>query len=89
MTRTVLLPKEIDGRLDNLTLLIEEVIGVLLYRRLGDYCPIEALLITGAGGREGRSEPIPERVKTVNEFFKRNPDYQFVEVHTHSRGTIA
>jgi len=87
MTRKVLLPREIDGRLDNLTGLVEEVDGILLYRRQGDYCPIEALFMTGVGSA-GHVQAQPDRMEVANEFFERNPGYQFVKFHTHSKGTI-
>ena len=87
MARKVLLPREIDGRLDNLTGLVEEVDGILLYRRQGDYCPIEALFMTGVGSA-GHVQAQPDRMEVANEFFRRNPDYQFVKFHTHSKGTI-
>ena len=89
MARKVLLPKEIDRKLDRLIELTEdEVNGVLLYRRKNDYCPIEALFMTGVGS-EGHVQSQPERMEIVNEFFRRNPDYQYIKFHTHSKGTIA
>ena len=87
MARKVLLPREIDGRLNNLTGLVEEVDGIHLYRRQGDYCPIEALFMTGVGSA-GHVQAQPDRMEVANEFFRRNPDYQFVKFHTHSKGTI-
>ena len=88
MARKVLLPREINGRLDSLTELVEEVDGILLYRRQGDYCPIEALFMTGVGSA-GHVQAQPDRMEVANEFFRRNPDYQIVKFHTHSKGTIA
>src|SRR3989339_1491985 len=87
MGRKVLLPREIDRRLDNLTELVEEVDGILLYRRQGDYCPIEALFMTGVGSA-GHVQAQPDRMEVANDFFRRNPDYQFVKFHTHSKETI-
>ncbi len=87
MTRTIILPTELENKLNNLTNLVEEVDGVLLYRRLGDYCPIEALFMTGVGNVE-HVRAQPERIKVANEFFRENPDYRFVKFHTHSKGTI-
>ena len=87
MTRKVLLPRELDGRLSNLTELTEEVDGILLYRRQDDFCPIEALFMTGVGSA-GHVQAQPERMEVANEFFRRNPNYQFVKFHTHSKGTI-
>lgn len=87
MARKVLLPRELEGRLDNLTALTEEVDGILLYRRQNDYCPIEALFMTGVGSA-GHVQAQPERMEVANEFFRRNPDYQFIKFHTHSKGTI-
>ncbi|MFH1212035.1 MAG: hypothetical protein V1659_03850 [Candidatus Woesearchaeota archaeon] len=87
MARKVLLPKEIDARLDGLSGLIEEVDGILLYRRQGDYCPVEALFMTGVGSA-GHVQAQPARIQVANEFFRQNPSYQFVKFHTHSKGTI-
>lgn len=87
MTRKVFLPRDIDKKLDNLASLTEEVDGILLYRRQGDYCSIEALFMTGVGSA-GHVQAQPDRMEVVNEFFSRNPDYQFVKFHTHSRETI-
>lgn len=87
MTRKVLLPREIEKRLDNLTGLVEEVDGILLYRKQGNYCPLESLFMTGVGS-EGHVQAQTDRMEVANEFFRRNPDYQFVKFHTHSKGTI-
>ena len=87
MTRKVLLPRKIDRKLDNLTGLVEEINGILLYRRQGDYCPIEALFMTGVGSMD-HVQAQSDRMEVANEFFSRNPDYQFVKFHTHSKGTI-
>lgn len=87
MPRKVLLPREIESRLDNLTGLVEEVSGILLYRRQGEYCQIEATFMTGVG-HEGHVQSSQEHMDVANEFFRRNPDYQFVKFHTHSKGTI-
>ena len=87
MTRKVLLPKDMESRLDTLTGLVQEVDGILLYRRQGDYCPLEQIFMTGVG-TEGHVQAHPERMEVANEFFRRNPDYQFVKFHTHSKGTI-
>jgi hypothetical protein len=87
MTRKVLLPRDINGRLYRLTELVEEVNGILLYRRQNESCPLEALFMTGTGS-EGHVQAQPDRIEVTNEFFRRNPDYQFVKFHTHSKGTI-
>lgn len=85
--RTVLLPQELNQQLDCLTLLVQEVKGVLFYRLQGDYCPLEYLLMTGVG-TAGHVVSDPRRLKVVNEFFSRNTNYHCVEFHTHSAGTI-
>jgi hypothetical protein len=87
MVRKVLLPQDMDERLYKLTGLIEEVNGILLYRRQNESCPLEALFMTGTGS-EGHVQAQPDRIEITNEFFRRNPDYQFVKFHTHSKGTI-
>lgn len=87
MSRKVILPKELDGRLDNLTRLTEEVNGILLYRQQEDFCPIETLFMTGVGNI-GNVQAQPERMEVANEFFQRNPDYKFIKFHTHSKATI-
>lgn len=85
--RKVLLPREISKKLTDLTRLVEEVNGILLYRRRGIYCFIDALFITGTG-IAGHVDALLERVKIINEFFRVNSDYQFIKFHTHSKGTI-
>jgi hypothetical protein len=87
MTRTVLLQKHIDSRLQDLTGIVEEVNGILLYRNRSDYCPIETIFVTGVGD-EGNVKSVPERMRIVNEFLRKNLDYNFVKFHTHSIGTI-
>lgn len=87
MARKVLLSKDIERRLDNLTGLTQEVDGILLYRRHGDYCPLEHIFMTGVG-TEGHVQAHPERMEVANHFFRRNPHYQFVKFHTHSKDTI-
>ncbi|MBU2638845.1 MAG: hypothetical protein KJ955_07770 [Nanoarchaeota archaeon] len=87
MARTVVLPRDIEKRLDNLALLSEEVDGVLFYRQRGEYCPIDSLFMLGIGS-EGHVRPQTDRVEVANEFFERNPDYRYVMFHTHTIGTI-
>jgi hypothetical protein len=58
-----------------------------LYRKQADYCPIEALFMTGVGSA-GHVQAQPDRMEVANELFRRNPDYRFVKFHTHSKGTI-
>jgi hypothetical protein len=87
MSRTVIIPNAVDSKLNTLAQLVEEVNGVLLFRRVQDYCPIETLFVTGVGS-EGHVESRPDRAKVVNEFFQRNPEYRFVKFHTHSQGTV-
>lgn len=87
MQRKVLLPRELERRLDTLAKVEQEVGGVLLYRQKEIYCPLEKLFITGVGS-VGNVQSIPERMEIVNEFFKRNTNYRFVKFHTHSVGTI-
>jgi len=62
--------------------------GVLsLFTLQKEYCPLEALFMTGVGD-ELHVQASPERIEIANEFFKRNPAYQLVKFHTHSRGTL-
>lgn len=87
MARQVLLPSDIGIRLHNLTALVEEVNGILLYKRIADNCPLEAMFVTGVGNA-GHVQALPERAEIANEFFRRNTDYQFVKFHTHTAETI-
>ena len=87
MSRQVLLAREFDRTLDDLADLNEEVNGALIYRPQGDYCPIEAIFMTGKGN-VGHVRAEQQRMDVVNEFFNRNPAYRFVKFHTHSKGTI-
>ena len=49
MSRTVLLPRDLAQRLGSLTVFNQEVEGILLYRRNGNYCPVETIFMTGVG----------------------------------------
>ena len=89
MTRIVLLPEELEYRLDELTTLKDEVNGVVFYRLQEErYCPIEKLCITGKGS-PGHVSADPERVEIVNRFLDKHEEYRFIKFHTHSKGTIA
>lgn len=87
MPRTIIIPREIEDRLTDLTLLKEESNGVLLYRRKGDECPVEYMQMTGIGD-EGHVQSDPRRIKMLNKFFQQNPDYRVIKFHTHTVGTI-
>ena len=87
MSRIVVLPRNMERKLDKLTGLEQEVNGVLFYIEQGGYCPLETLFLTGVG-TESHVQSQPERMEIVNEFLKGNPTYQFVKFHTHSKGTI-
>lgn len=87
MTRKVLLSRNFEQRLYNLTKLEQETNFVLLYRRQQDYCPIENMFMTGVG-IPSHVRAQQDRMNVANEFFRRNPEYQFVKGHTHSAGTI-
>ena len=89
MVRQVILPRELEQRLSNLANLVEEEVnGILLYRRLKEYCHIEALITTGVG-TEGHVIAKPEIIRGANVFFERHPDYRIVKFHTHTLSTIA
>ena len=88
MARKVFLPRELDVRLTELTGLTEEVNGILLYKRQGDACSVDALFMTAVGS-VGHVQADSERMKVANGFFEANPGYQFIKFHTHSRGTIS
>jgi len=91
MTRTVILPRALDSKLDGFTELVEEVNGILLFRPRGETCPLESLFVTGVGSgddSEGHVQADLRRVEVANAFFREFPDYKFVKFHTHSRGTI-
>ena len=87
MGRTVALVDKFARRLLDLTRLQEEVNGMFLYKPQSSYCGIESIFMTGIG-TEGHVRAEPERIRILNAFFQRNPDYRIVKFHTHSRGTI-
>ncbi|HLC78551.1 MAG TPA: hypothetical protein VJH92_05485 [Candidatus Nanoarchaeia archaeon] len=87
MSRRILLPKDLNRRLEGLSLINQESNGVLLYRRNEFECPVDAIFMTGIGN-EGHVKAQPQRVRIVNEFFKRQPSYGFVKFHTHTPRTI-
>lgn len=86
MSRTIILPREIEKRLGELTKLKEETNGILLYRAAGELCPVEAVYITGVGS-EGHVQSDQSKIEVVNKFFELNPDYLFIKFHTHTTGT--
>jgi len=88
MPRKIILPRELEGRLKGLTSLKEESNGILLYRKRGDLCPIEAIYITGVGS-PGHVQADPEKMEVANQFFQNYPDYRLVKFHTHTKGTVA
>ncbi len=88
MSRTVALPREIDAKITNLAArLQEEVRGALLYVPVQQYCPVDAIVLTGTG-TQSHVNPLPRRHDVLNEFFRLNPAYRYAEFHTHSAGTI-
>lgn len=87
MTRTIILPSEINTKLDNLANLVEEVNGILLYKPRKETCPLEALFVTGVGN-EGHVQSTQQGLDVANTFFREFPDYKFIKFHTHTKGTI-
>ncbi|MDD3175453.1 MAG: hypothetical protein PHU51_03180 [Candidatus Nanoarchaeia archaeon] len=87
MPRKIILPTDVSNRLENLTNLEEEVAGILFYRQIDEYCPIESMFITGIGS-ENSVQDKKERIEVANRFFRENQGYRFVKFHTHSKGTI-
>ena len=87
MARRIILPRELDVRLNNLAGMVEEVNGILLYRRQEDLCHLEGIFMTGVG-EEGHVQAEHDKIVIANEFFRRNPEYKYVKFHTHSIGTI-
>lgn len=90
--RLIMLPEEIDARLDTLADLRDEANGILIYGiqvgERGAHCrPVYTSVMTGVG-TPGHVDVEPERLEVVNEFLSRNKDYAMVKFHTHSRGTI-
>ncbi len=96
-TRRLVVPKVIGKNLHGLTSLLEETKGALIYPRGLTYTPLKTLpekdyvaymYITGTGPPLCVPGDI-RRNMVVNTFLERNPDYRFVDFHTHSKGTIA
>ncbi len=87
MGRIVLLAREFNNTLERLAEANEEVNGVLLYRQQEEYCPVEAIFMTGVG-TSGHVREEQGRIDLLNVFFRNNPDYRIVKFHTHSLGTI-
>ena len=83
MKRTVILPEEIETRLEKLTKLDEETVGALLYRNQGGNCTIEYSFILGVGTPE-EVRARRDRWEILNEFLRVNPDYKYVIFHTHT-----
>ena len=86
MTRIVLLPRQFDATLEELASLEQESNGILLYKRQGNFLPVEYIFMTGIG-TGGHVQADQKRMDVANEFFKRNPAYNYVKFHTHSKGT--
>jgi len=87
MPRTVILPQELDEKLQALTSLREESNGVLLYRQRDNICSVRALYMTGLGSA-GHVQSDSRKVEIVNRFFEKYPNYKYVKFHTHTIGTI-
>lgn len=89
MVRRILLPGELEKRLDDLTTANQEVNGVLFYRQMPNQdCLVDQIFMTGVGSK-GHVQALPERVEIVNAFLERFAHYSFIKFHTHSNGTIA
>ena len=87
MTRTIVLPKELEERLYGLIQTWEESNGILLYRKVQGHCFVEHLFMTGIG-TEGNVKAFQERMNVVNEFFRAHPEYKYIKFHAHTKGTI-
>lgn len=85
--RKIILPWEVDNRLNNLTRLVEESAGILFYRQQGENCNVESIFMTGAG-TAGKVEQIPKGIEVANIFLENNRSYKPIQFHTHSRGTL-
>ena len=88
MSRKIILPSELNLRLDSLSSLEQEIVGVLFYRQKEDFCPIEYLFIMGRGEEDFVMDD-KERLEVANQFLKENEEYHFIKFHTHSKKTIA
>lgn len=94
MSRTVILTRDDKIRLNNLTQIVQEVTGVLLYKerkdddkRVKKVCPVDYSFILGIGDA-GHSELVPERIEILNKFLRVNYDYKYIRFHTHTKHTI-
>lgn len=70
MPRKILLPKELNERLQALTRIEEEVNGVLLYQQAGENCFVDTIYMT-AVGTEGHVQAQEDRMAVINKFFCR------------------
>lgn len=88
-----MLPEDLEKKLDEFTALPREVTGLLFYQPQNypprdQLCLIEGMFLTGVGTDEHVSQDA-RRFKVASEFLRRNPAYEIVEFHTHTRDTIA
>jgi len=92
MARIVILPKKMKDELVDLAMDENETSGYIFYKQPkndneDEYCKLEQYVITGEG-TPGRVESLEEGRLMVEEFLKRNPNYDYIEFHTHSVGTL-
>lgn len=87
MNRLYLQPKFTD-RLKKLTVLPNELNGVLLYQEIDGKDIVLCSQILGYG-TDSSTTTNKYQIATINEFLRLNQRYGFVEFHTHTEQTVA
>ena len=80
--------RRFEKRLRKLTLLPAEINGCLIYLPINNKDFIVYSRILGSNSSDVNTEANPQRLYITQEFLKENPEYGFVEFHTHTKNTI-
>ncbi len=87
MSQIVALPKTLENTLDALIAVNQESNGVIWTKRKGRINVCTSIFMTGIGD-DSHVEANEERIRLVNVFLEKNPQYCFVKFHTHTYATI-
>lgn len=84
----VFLPEKFrDSLVDNASRYKEEIAGFFICRKAGrDYTALK-MVMTGVGDEQS-VDPSSRKYDALNELLNKHKKYEYVDFHTHSRGTI-
>ncbi len=82
------LQKKFVDRLSKLVLLPQEVNGVLIYCPISEKDLVVYMNLLGGGSSDSNTTSNSNQLRLFDAFLKQNPNYGFLEFHTHTEGTI-